>query len=55
MRARIIGLAVVVVCVVAFCGPALAQEPAAKAEPKWSAAQMEIISFFKDYAECRFR
>ena len=55
MRARIFGLAVVVVCVVALCSPALAQEPAAKEEPKWSAAQMEIISFFKDYAEAVVR
>ncbi len=34
MRARIFGLAVVVVCVVAFCSPALAQDPPPKPGPE---------------------
>jgi len=34
MRARIFGLAVVAVCVLAFCGPALAQDPPPKPGPE---------------------
>ena len=34
MSDRLVGLAVVVVCVVAFCGPALAQDPPPKPGPE---------------------